>query len=43
MSLSKQNTVTEKIENNRNDLEALSESDLPAAELADALLEVAEE
>ena len=36
-------TATEKINKRRDDLEALSETDLPAAELADALLEVAEE
>jgi hypothetical protein len=31
-----------KIENNREDLEALTHTDLPAAELANALLEVAD-
>jgi hypothetical protein len=42
MSLSKETTPTEKIENNRATLEELSQTDLPAADLASALLEVAE-
>jgi len=42
MSIQKTKTATEKIEEQRDDLEALTETDLPAAELAEALLEVAD-
>ena len=42
MSIQKTKTATEKIENNRATLEELSQTDLPAADLASALLEVAE-
>ncbi|WP_162524287.1 hypothetical protein [Halobellus captivus] len=42
MSIQKAKTATEKIANKRDDLEALTETDLPAGELAKALLEVAE-
>jgi hypothetical protein len=43
MSISKPKTVTEKIQNEREDLEALSESSLPVSDLAKTLLEVVEE
>lgn len=42
MSLSKETAVTEKIDKHRDDLEELSQTDLPAADLASALLEVTE-
>lgn len=43
MSVSKPKTATEKIENKRDDLEALSQSSLPVSDLAKTLLEVIEE
>jgi len=42
MSLSKE-TATGKIDKHRDELEELSQTDLPAADLASALLEVTEE
>jgi hypothetical protein len=43
MSIQETKTATEKIENKRSELEELSQTDLPAADLASALLEVTEE
>jgi len=42
MNIEQTKTAAEKIEEQRDDLEALTETDLPAAELAEALLEVAD-
>jgi hypothetical protein len=42
MSISKAKTAEAKISERKDDLEALTRTDLPAAELAQALLEVAE-
>lgn len=42
MSISKSQTTTDKIEEKRETLEELSQTDLPAARLCQALLEVTE-
>lgn len=42
MSIQETKTAAEKIDKHRGDLEELSQTDLPAADLASALLEVAE-